>query len=113
MQRLAREGFTSLMRERLSKKPEVLKHLFPDFGVGCRRLTPGPGFLEALVEDNVTVTNTPIKAAHATGIELQDGTKLDFDVLICATGFRTSAPPAFRVSGVEGQLMSDKFYPLS
>lgn len=111
MQRLAREGFTTLMKERLSKEPEILKHLLPDFGVGCRHLTPGPGFLEALVEDNVTVTNTPIKAAHATYLEFQNGTKLDLDVLICATGFRTSATPPFRVAGVDGQLMSTKFHP--
>lgn len=27
--------------------------VIPDFGVCCRRLTPGPGYLEALCEDNV------------------------------------------------------------
>ncbi|EED21311.1 monooxygenase, putative [Talaromyces stipitatus ATCC 10500] len=111
MQNLAREAFTSLMTERLSKKPEILKHLLPDFGVGCRRLTPGPGFLEALVEDNVTVTNAPIKRAYENGLELQDGTMLDLDALVCATGFRTSAPPPFRVVGVNGQLMSNRFHP--
>lgn len=25
----------------------------PDFAVGCRRVTPGLGYLEALCEDNV------------------------------------------------------------
>lgn len=28
--------------------------VIPDFGVACRRLTPGPGYLEALCEDNVS-----------------------------------------------------------
>ena len=111
MQQLSRDGFTQLMRERLAKKPEILTYLLPDFGVGCRRLTPGPGFLEALVEDNVEVLNKSIAKAHATGLELHDGTKLDFDVLICATGFRTSAPPPFRVAGVGGQLMASRFDP--
>lgn len=27
--------------------------VIPEFGVACRRLTPGPGYLEALCEDNV------------------------------------------------------------
>lgn len=27
--------------------------VIPDFGVACRRLTPGPGYLEALCEENV------------------------------------------------------------
>ena len=28
--------------------------VLPDFPVACRRLTPGPGYLEALCEDNVS-----------------------------------------------------------
>jgi hypothetical protein len=111
MQRFVREDFTNLMRERLAKKPEIFDHLLPDFTVGCRRLTPGPGYLEALVEDNVDLVKTPILKAHATGLELQDGSKLEFDVLVCATGFRTSAPPPFRVAGVDGQTMVAKFDP--
>lgn len=31
------------MRTKLAKKPEVFQALVPDFAVGCRRLTPGPG----------------------------------------------------------------------
>ena len=30
--------------------------VIPDFPVACRRLTPGPGYLEALCEDNVSYT---------------------------------------------------------
>lgn len=31
------------MRTKLAKKPEIFDALVPDFAVGCRRLTPGPG----------------------------------------------------------------------
>lgn len=110
-QRGARAAFTELMRQRLAKKPEILDILLPDFGVACRRVTPGPGYLEALVEDNVDVVNTPIARAHETGLELKDGRKLVFDVLICATGFKTSAPPPFRVAGLNGQTMEQRFTP--
>lgn len=30
-----------------------LSLVMPDFSVTCRRLTPGPGYLEALQEENV------------------------------------------------------------
>lgn len=33
--------------------------VIPEFSVACRRLTPGPGYLEALCEDNVRVLVTP------------------------------------------------------
>lgn len=31
------------MQEKLKKKPEVFEALVPDYPVGCRRITPGPG----------------------------------------------------------------------
>ena len=40
--------FTDLMKKRLGEKPELLAQLVPDFPPHCRRLTPGPGYLEAL-----------------------------------------------------------------
>ena len=71
MQNGARELFTQSMRSRLAKKPWIADHckkfylvserdldlnsyaVIPGFPVACRRLTPGPGYLEALCEDNV------------------------------------------------------------
>lgn len=42
------------MTKKSLKKPEVAEALMPDFPVGCKRLTPGPGYIEALCEDNVS-----------------------------------------------------------
>jgi hypothetical protein len=111
MQKMAREDFANLMKQRLSKKPEILETLLPGFSVGCRRLTPGPGYLEALVEDNVEFVSTPIRRVHPSGVELADGTSLELDVPICATGFQASAPPPFEVKGRGGQAMASKFDP--
>jgi cation diffusion facilitator CzcD-associated flavoprotein CzcO len=86
LQKLARDDFTALMAERLAKKPHILKSLLPSFGVGCRRLTPGPGYLEALVEDNVDFIDTPISEARKYGLLLANGEEIELDVLVCATG---------------------------
>ena len=48
------------MQQKLAGKPEILAGLQSDFLPGCRRLTPGPGYLEALVQDNVHFTTEPI-----------------------------------------------------
>jgi len=48
------------MTKKLASKPEILEGLKPDFTPGCRRLTPGPGYLEALVQDNVHFIKSPI-----------------------------------------------------
>jgi len=111
MQKMARADFTEVMRERLAAKPHILESLLPAFGVGCRRLTPGPGYLEALVEDNVDFITTPITRATSNSLILQDGEERKLDVLVCATGFQASAPPPFPVVGRNGQTMEAKFDP--
>jgi len=111
MQNLVRNDFSELMKTRLSKKPEILDSLLPGFSVGCRRLTPGPGYLEALVEDNVDFINTRIRRCTPNGVELVDGTTVELDVLVCATGFQASAPPPFDVVGKGGQTLAQKFSP--
>lgn len=75
------------MKDKLARKPEIYEQLVPDFPPGCRRLTPGPGYLEALIEDNVSFISTPMKQVHSDCIETCDGTKRPVDAIICATGF--------------------------
>lgn len=44
------------MKDRLGdseKGRRAAELLLPSFPVGCRRQTPGPGFLEAITQDNV------------------------------------------------------------
>jgi cation diffusion facilitator CzcD-associated flavoprotein CzcO len=54
------EAIVSNMKSKLASKPEVYEALKPRFTPGCRRLTPGPGYLEALTKDNVEFITTPI-----------------------------------------------------
>lgn len=111
MQKLAREDLIALMRKKLESKPHIFESLLPDFGVACRRLTPGPGYLEALTEDNVEFINAPISRATETGLVLQGSEEKKLDILVCATGFQTSAPPPFPVIGTNGQTMQQRFEP--
>lgn len=71
---------------KLASKPEIAKSLIPTFAVGCRRLTPGPGYLEALVQPNVGFVSTGIKKITETGIETVDGEVREYDTIVCATG---------------------------
>jgi hypothetical protein len=100
-----------MMRERLKKKPEIADFILPSFAVGCRRLTPGPGYLEALVEDNVDFISDPISEIVPEGIVLETGRKIEIDVLVCATGFNASSPPPFEVYGKNGKSLQERFTP--
>ncbi|KAI8933140.1 hypothetical protein NX059_009781 [Plenodomus lindquistii] len=98
-----RELFIEVMKKRAAKKPELLDGLIPDFAPHCRRLTPGPGYLESLTEDNVELIKTPIKRFTTTGIETVDGKTYDVDAIFCATGANTDLVPPFpiRAHGVD------------
>ncbi|KAJ4400869.1 hypothetical protein N0V91_008378 [Didymella pomorum] len=98
----ARKEFAALMRTRLAKKPELAEFLMPSFAPGCRRLTPGPGFLEALTEDNVEPITTPIRKVTPSGVVLADGREVELDVLVCATGFDAGGAPLYPVVGSQG-----------
>lgn len=56
----SKEGIVENMKKKLARKPEIYDALEPKWNPGCRRLTPGPGFLEALVQDNVHFSRTKV-----------------------------------------------------
>lgn len=105
-----REKVMGIMREHLVKKPKLLNNIIPDFSPYCRRLTPGPGYLEAITADNVTYIRTPIKRFTATGIETQDGVHREVDAIFCATGANTDVAPQFCIAA-NGQDLRDLWRP--
>jgi hypothetical protein len=111
MQNQAHEGFKAEMRRRLSRKPEIADAIIPNFAVGCRRLTPGQGYLEALQESNVEFIGQKIDKIVPEGIVLVDGTLVRLDTLVCATGFRAAKSPPFPIAGVNGLDMATRFDP--
>lgn len=67
--------------------------------LGCRRLTPGLPYLNAVQQPNVNIVRTPISAVCEQGIRTSDGTVHELDVLICATGFDTSFSARYDIIG--------------
>ncbi|KAF7515577.1 hypothetical protein G7054_g14507 [Neopestalotiopsis clavispora] len=93
----AKAEFVKLIEDRLVKKPELIKNLIPDFSPHCRRLTPGPGYFEAITEDNVEYIQTHIKRFTETGIETVDGKHREVDAIFCATGANVDSVPPFGI----------------
>lgn len=98
------------MRKKLANKPEIADVIVPkDFAVGCRRPTPGNGYLEALCEQNVEVVSDSISEIAANGIRTADGVEHEFDVIVCATGFDVSWCPAYPTIGRDGKSLSKEW----
>lgn len=105
----ARQFSEDQMKQKLSRKPELIDKIMPkNFGVGCRRPTPGNGFLEALTDDKTTVWTENIQEVTEKGFISGDGQSHEVDVIICATGFNTTFRPAFPLRA-NGRNVQDDF----
>ena len=105
----SRAQYTADMQERLKAKPELLETLLPDFPPLCKRLTPGPGYLEALTAPNITVVSNPITSIDENGVVTADGTHRPVDAIVCATGFQTSPGGGFPILGRNGVNLRQRY----
>lgn len=110
MQQAAQQLFSETMQNRLAKKPHYYDWIKPNFAPGCRRLTPGPGFLEAMCEENVSYVRDRIARIVPEGVVTEDGELHEIDVLVCCTGFYAGAAPPFPVVGLDGRRLQDHWY---
>lgn len=111
-QAAARDLFTNNMKQRLGDSPKgrkLAETLIPEYPVGCRRQTPGPGYLEALLQDHVDTRWDDIDHFTEKGIYTKSGEELEFDAIICATGFDTSFRPRFPLRGRGGVDLADRW----
>lgn len=106
---MSQARYAQNMRDRLKLKPEIADFLIPDFPPFCKRITPGPGYLEALSEAHVSVITQPITQVDEEGIITSDGAKRPVDAIICATGFETSPGRGFPIYGRDGVNLREKY----
>ncbi|GAA92926.1 dimethylaniline monooxygenase [Aspergillus luchuensis] len=98
------------MRSKLARRPEIADHIVPkDFAVGCRRPTPGNGYLEALCSQNTAVVSESISEITPKGIRTADGVEHEVDVIVCATGFDVSWRPSYPTIGREARSLSEQW----
>ncbi|KAF2639348.1 FAD/NAD(P)-binding domain-containing protein [Massarina eburnea CBS 473.64] len=109
IQQGAKKVFEEHMKERLKDVPEIYEALLPTFSPGCRRLTPGPGYLEALSQPNVSFVTSPITHMTSDAAHTADGQTHTIDALVCATGFHASTAPPFPLYGSASLPLSTKW----
>lgn len=102
------EWVQGVMRSRLSKNPELVKTLIPTYEIGCRRVSPGEGYLEAIQENNARVTLSKINRITPNGIEADEGEE-EFDLIVCATGFNNSFIPPWELVGRDGRRLAEEW----
>jgi cation diffusion facilitator CzcD-associated flavoprotein CzcO len=88
--------------------PALRARLTPDYPIGCKRVLISSDYYPALQLPQVELIDTPIAAVEAAGLRLQDGRRIDADVLIFGTGFKPMDVLAdLVIEGRDGRLLSD------
>ena len=105
---MLREVFEHGMRQRLNNNEGLIKKIVPDFAFGCRRPTPGDGYLEALQEKNASCISDPILRITDSGFETSGGIE-NFDIIVCATGFDVTYKPHWNTVGQNGISLNEKW----
>jgi cation diffusion facilitator CzcD-associated flavoprotein CzcO len=92
------------MKAKLGNSP-IADYIIPTFSVGCRRPTPGVGYLEALTKDNVQVVRDNIESIVPEGIVLTTGEKIEIDT----TEFDLSFCSKFPIIGRNGENLAEQW----
>ncbi|PVH90530.1 FAD/NAD(P)-binding domain-containing protein [Periconia macrospinosa] len=83
---ILRRTIIEIMLHRIRGDEQLLARILPDYAPGCKRLTPAPGYLEALVGPKVDYVTDPIVRVDGTGIWTSDKVHREVDVIIAARG---------------------------
>ncbi len=66
---------------------ELRRKLTPDHPFGCKRLVFATDYLQTLTEPHVEVVSSPARYLRSRSLVTADGSELDVDVVLCATGY--------------------------
>jgi cation diffusion facilitator CzcD-associated flavoprotein CzcO len=91
--------------------PELVKLLTPEFPVFSKRPILDCGFYDTLKKPNVSIVRGEMAKADENGIILADGTRIDCDVLLLATGYNLHFGRQFDIRGKDGKSLKDAFDP--
>jgi cation diffusion facilitator CzcD-associated flavoprotein CzcO len=96
------------MRRRQIKDPVLRAKLTPEYPAGCKRVLFASDYYPALTQPNVRVETNPIKEITPAGVRTADGAEHLADVIIYATGFRTTEfLGPMKVLGLAGRDLRD------
>lgn len=103
-----RQVITDEMHRRIGPGHEELKKfIIPSWAPGCRRISPGDGYLEALTKPNVEPVYGGIEKITENGLVTPDGKEHKVDIIVCATGFNVAFRPAFKLVNGNGQSLNE------
>ncbi|MBL6691674.1 MAG: NAD(P)/FAD-dependent oxidoreductase [Pseudomonadales bacterium] len=85
-----RQALIAYMSDQLGDRQELMAKCVPDFPPFGKRVIIDNNWYGTIAREDVSLVDSPIVRFTETGIETEDGTSHEFDVVIFATGFNTN-----------------------
>lgn len=88
--------------------PQKLKHIIPDYQIGCKRILISNDWYPAINRSNVDLIPDSIEKIDSKGVNTHSGQHYPVDAIIFGTGFRASEfLSPIRVTGREGVTLNE------
>jgi cyclohexanone monooxygenase len=81
------KGIALRVLEATVSDDELRRKLTPEHPFGCKRLVFATDYLQTLTQPHVEVVSSPARSLRARSLVTADGTEIDVDVVLCATGY--------------------------
>jgi 4-hydroxyacetophenone monooxygenase len=85
-----RDALLGYMKSKLGHRPDLLERCIPEYPPLAKRLPKDNGWYDAVLKDHVELVTTPIERITEKGIRTTDGKEYEFDMIVLATGYKTS-----------------------
>ena len=87
---MMRQWASGYMHSKLGDRQDLIEKLAPDHPIFSKRVLLDDGWYDTLLRDNVSLENRRIDRIEADAVVLEDGTRVEADVLALATGFNVA-----------------------
>ncbi|TXS91173.1 flavin-containing monooxygenase [Parahaliea aestuarii] len=95
---------------KLKDRPDLLEKLVPDYPVFGKRICMDINWLDTLCRDNVRLEDNTLDHVEEKAIVLKDGSRIEVDVILCATGFDISdMTGGLQIIGRDGRNLKEEW----
>lgn len=90
--------------------PELRSRLTPRYEIGCKRVLLSDDYYPAFERQGVALVDSPLAAVEPGVLIARDGTRVEADIAVFATGFQSTRQPyADRVFGEGGRSLAEEW----
>ena len=112
-----RRQSTEMMHAQLPNRPDLWEKLTPKYNPGCKRVIVSDDYFPTLARPNVALETRPIHRIGSSSVSVLDENgqpdvvEADYDLLVCATGFRTTQfMHPIELKGKRGRQLSEVWH---